>query len=745
MISLDAITVSYGGFTLLDNVSLHIGDRDRIGLVGKNGAGKSTMLKLIMELQSPTSGKITRTAGQRIGYLPQIMEHHRGRTVLEETMTVYDELDRLSRRMDEISQELADRSDYESDAYHRLMVELNEVNDQLVLAQSESPEESVERTLTGLGFKKSEFNRKTETFSQGWNMRIELAKILLRHPDVLLLDEPTNHLDIESIQWLEDYLKGSYTGSLVLISHDRRFLDNCTTRTVEVMLGHLYDYKVPYTQYVELRKERIAQQKAAYANQQRMIEKTEEFIEKFRYKPTKSNQVQSRVKQLERLERIEIDDEDLSTLTVKFPPAPRSGDVAFEVKDAVIGYPVPASALPSVIPGASSVIPGAPSVIPGLTGNLTSHGSSQMPEQVGHDDSKIILKGANLIVKRGEKVAFVGRNGEGKTTMMRVLMGELAPFAGEAKVGYNVDIGYYAQNQEDILDKKATVYDTLDRIAVGDIRTKLRDILAAFLFKGEDIDKKVAVLSGGERSRLAMAKLMLRAHNLLALDEPTNHMDIRSKDVLKQALQAYNGTIIVVSHDRDFLNGLVDKVYEFIDGRVKEHLGGVDDFLRHKKAESFREIEAKAPAGSQLNSPARSQNLSRVEASPLERTVPAAPGQRNSAESQPAQSDRHYPPQGANALAPLGSRLDTDRHSRLDRESQKIDYQAQKRQSREEKKAKNRQNLLEKQIAELEAKMADIEKVLAAPTPADDILELTRQYLELKRDLDAKMDEWASL
>ena len=637
MISLDAITVSYGGFTLLDGVSLHIGDRDRIGLVGKNGAGKSTMLKLIMELQSPTAGKITRTAGQRIGYLPQIMEHHRGRTVLEEVMTVYDELDRLNRRVDEISQELAERTDYESAAYHRLIVELNEVNDLLVLAQSEAPEESVERTLTGLGFKKSEFGRLTETFSQGWNMRIELAKILLRRPDVLLLDEPTNHLDIESIQWLEDYLKGSFTGSLVLISHDRRFLDNCTTRTVEVMLGHLYDYKVPYSQYVELRKERIAQQKAAYANQQRMIEKTEEFIEKFRYKPTKSNQVQSRVKQLEKIERIEIDEEDLSAIHVKFPPAPRSGDVAFEVKDAVIGYP-----------------------------------------------QKTVLNGANLIVKRGEKVAFVGRNGEGKTTMMRVLMGELEPFSGEAKVGYNVDIGYYAQNQEDILDKKATVYDTLDRIAVGDIRTKLRDILAAFLFRGEDIDKRVAVLSGGERSRLAMAKLMLKAHNLLALDEPTNHMDIRSKDILKQALQAYDGTIIVVSHDRDFLNGLVDKVYEFIDGRVKEHLGGVDDFLRRKKAESFRDIEMKAPA--------------RVGLVELPAGEPAKPS-----------------------------------------------YQQQKQQSKEEKRAKNRQNQLEKQIAELEAKMADIEKVLAAPTPDVDIMDLTRAYLELKRDLDAKMEEWASL
>ena len=663
MISLDAITVSYGGFTLLDEVSLHIGDRDRIGLVGKNGAGKSTMLKLIMELQSPTSGKITRTLDQRIGYLPQIMEHHRGRTVLEEVMTVYDELDRLNRRVDEISLELASRTDYESNAYHKLIVELNEVNDQLVLAQSEAPEESVEKTLLGLGFKKAEFGRKTETFSQGWNMRIELAKILLRHPDVLLLDEPTNHLDIESIQWLEDYLKGSFTGALVLISHDRRFLDNCTNRTVEVMLGHLYDYKVPYSQYVELRKERIAQQKAAYANQQRMIEKTEEFIEKFRYKPTKSNQVQSRVKQLERIERIEIDDEDLSAIHVKFPPAPRSGDVAFEVKDAVIGYP-----------------------------------------------QKTVLQGANLIVKRGEKVAFVGRNGEGKTTMMRVLMGELEPFSGEAKVGYNVDIGYYAQNQEDVLDKKATVYDTLDRIAVGDIRTKLRDILAAFLFKGDDIDKKVAVLSGGERSRLAMARLMLKAHNLLALDEPTNHMDIRSKDILKQALQAYDGTIIVVSHDRDFLNGLVDKVYEFIDGKVKEHLGGVDDFLRHKKAESFRDIEAKsAPAGA----PAR--------AGLVERQV-------LSGSSAPADPEKVLP-----------------RAGKPEQPRQKVDYQQQKQLSREEKRAKNRQNQLEKQIAELEAKMADIEKVLSAPAPDTDIMDLTRQYLELKRDLDARMDEWASL
>ena len=647
MISLDDITLSFGGYTLLDNISLHIGDRDRIGLVGKNGAGKSTMLKLIMGLQSPTSGHITKTSDQKIGYLPQIMEHAKDKSVIDEVMTVYADLHKLDERLDKVSAQLAERTDYESDEYRRLMVELNEISDRLTLAQSESPAESAERTLLGLGFKKSEFSRMTATFSQGWNMRIELAKILLRKPDVLLLDEPTNHLDIESIQWLEDYLQG-YGGAIVLISHDRRFLDNCTERTVEVMLGHLYDYKVPYSKFVGLRAERIAQQRAAYDNQQRMIEKTEEFIEKFRYKPTKSNQVQSRVKQLEKIQRIEIDDEDLETLCVKFPPAPRSGDVAFQVKDAVIGY------------------------------------SDCSPR-------KVILSGANLEIKRGEKVAFVGRNGEGKTTMMKILMGLLEPFEGEAKVGYNVDIGYYAQNQEDVLVKSDTVYDTLDKIAVGDIRMKLRDILAAFLFKGEDIDKKVAVLSGGERSRLAMAKLMLKAHNLLALDEPTNHMDIRSKEVLKQALASYDGTLIVVSHDRDFLSGLVDKIYEFGDGRVREHLGGVDDFLRRKKAESFRDIEAGVPA-------------------PKAQPQKAAAPEKAPAPEKPA-----------------------------------LSYNEQKAASREVKKARNRQNLLEKQIASLEEKMKEIEASLAAPAADTDIMELTRQYLDYKRDLDAKMDEWASL
>ena len=519
MISINSLTVAYGGFTLLDNISFHISENDKIGLVGKNGAGKSTILKLICGIQKPTSGKIEMPSDIRIGYLPQIMEHHKGKSVLDEAMTAFSEIFGMEAELDSIMTQLGERQDYDSDDYRKLIERMNDVNDRLAYSRSESPEVQAEKTLLGLGFKPEELSRPTETFSQGWNMRIELAKILLSKPDVLLLDEPTNHLDIESIEWLEDYLK-AYKGSLVLISHDRKFLDNITNRTVEIMLGHIHDYKVPYSKYQELRKERIAQQKAAYLNQQRMIEKTEDFIERFRYKPTKSNQVQSRIKQLDKLERIDVDLEDNSALSVKFPPAPRSGDVVFRAENLSLGY----------------------------------------PEKDG-TGYKVIFSGADIEVRRGEKVALVGRNGEGKTTLMRAITGELQPLAGEARVGYNVNIGYYAQNQEDILDKNDTVYGTLDKIAVGDIRTRLRDILAAFLFKGEDIDKKVAVLSGGERARLAMAKLMLKPYNLLALDEPTNHMDIRSKDILKQALKAYDGSLIVVSHDRDFLTGLADTLY----------------------------------------------------------------------------------------------------------------------------------------------------------------------------------------
>ena len=535
--------MAYGGFVLLNDINFHISESDKIGLVGKNGAGKSTILKLICGLQSPTNGKVAVPNDVKIGYLPQIMEHHRGRSVIDEAMMAFAEMFDLEAELEKITVELSEREDYESKEYQDLIVRMNEVNDRLAYTRSDNPQVMAEKTLIGLGFKYEELSRPTETFSQGWNMRIELAKILLSRPDVLLLDEPTNHLDIESIEWLEGYLK-DYKGSLVLISHDRKFLDNVTNRTVEIMVGRIHDYKVPYSKYLELRKERLAQQQAAYENQQRMIEKTEEFIERFRYKPTKSNQVQSRVKQLEKLERIEVDIEDRSTLAVKFPPAPRSGDIAYKAVDMRVGY-----------------------------------------------GTKVVFDDAQIEVRRGEKVALVGRNGEGKTTLMRVIMNELDPMAGESKVGHNVCIGYYAQNQEDILDKEDTVFGTLDRVAVGDIRLKLRDILGAFLFKGEDIDKKVAVLSGGERARLAMAKLILKPYNLLALDEPTNHMDIRSKDILKQALKAYDGTLIIVSHDRDFLDGLVSKVYEFGEGRVREHLGGVYDFLEKKRIENLNELE----------------------------------------------------------------------------------------------------------------------------------------------------------
>ena len=639
MISINNLTVAYGGFTLLNEVNFHISENDKIGLVGKNGAGKSTILKLICGLQSPTSGKVAVPGGVKIGYLPQIMEHHRGRSVIDEAMTAFADMFAEEAELERITLELAEREDYESQAYQDLIIRMNEINDRLSYSRSDNPQVQAEKTLVGLGFKYEELSRPTETFSQGWNMRIELAKILLSKPDVLLLDEPTNHLDIESIEWLEGYLK-EYRGSLVLISHDRKFLDNVTNRTVEIMVGRIHDYKVPYSKYLELRKERLAQQQAAYENQQRMIEKTEEFIEKFRYKPTKSNQVQSRVKQLEKLERIEVDIEDRSALAVKFPPAPRSGDIAYKAVDMTVGY-----------------------------------------------GEKVVFSDAQIEVRRGEKVALVGRNGEGKTTLMRVIMNELDPMSGESKVGYNVNIGYYAQNQEDILDKEDTVFGTLDRIAVGDIRTKLRDILGAFLFKGEDIDKKVAVLSGGERARLAMAKLILKPYNLLALDEPTNHMDIRSKDILKQALKSYDGTLIIVSHDRDFLDGLVDKLYEFRDGKVKEHLGGVQDFLERRKLESLNELE------------------------------------------------RHYKPVAEEKPAEVIQK----------KEEAKQEYQAKKYISKEERKIRSRISFLEKGISEIEGKMADIESVLSNPGPDDDVIELTRTYLENKRELDFKMEEWEKL
>ena len=643
MISINSISVVYGSYTLLDNINFHISENDKIGLVGKNGAGKSTIMKMICGMQNPTSGHIDKPNHLDVGYLPQIMEHHRGRTVMEETMTAFSAMTALENELESIGNELASRDDYESEEYMSLISRMNDINDRLAVEHSEPPRVQAEKTLLGLGFRDADFDRPTETFSQGWNMRIELAKILLSRPDVLLLDEPTNHLDIESIEWLEEYVK-NYRGSILLVSHDRRFLDTVTNRTIEIMAGHIHDYKVPYSQYLELRKDRIGQQMAAYENQQKMIEKTEDFINRFRYKPTKSNQVQSRIKALEKLERIEIDETDNSAMTVKFPPAPRSGDVVFKGTDLTVGYP-----------------------------------------------QKIVFRDAEIEIRRGEKVALVGRNGEGKTTLMRVIMRELYPVSGEARIGHNVSIGYFAQNQEDILDKNLTVMETLESVASGDIRTRLRDILAAFLFKGEDIDKKVSILSGGERARLGMAKLMLQSYNLLALDEPTNHMDIKSKDILKQALRQFDGTLVIVSHDRDFLDGLVDKLYEFRDGKVKEHLGGIADFLEERKIENLQELERRF------------------------HTVQERPERKGEPAIQQEMSEGRK------------------------------EYQAKKAISKEERKIRNRIAFLEKEIAKLEEDMKRIETILASPGENDDIMELTRQYLEDKRDIDAKTEEWAGL
>ena len=545
MISLDNLTISYGGWTLFDGISFMINPKDRIGLVGKNGAGKTTLLRVITGEQQPTEGAVTINGECTIGYLPQQMRVADTTSLVAETAKAFDEVLRIEAEIERLTSEIGSRTDYESEEYADLIHRLNDYNDRYHILGGDTREADIERTLLGLGFKRTDFERPTREFSGGWRMRIELAKLLLRRPSIFLLDEPTNHLDIESIQWLEEYLK-NYNGAVLLISHDRAFLDNVTTRTVEISLGKAYDYKVPYSKYVVLRAERRAQQMAAYENQQRLIEKTEEFIEKFRYKPTKSNQVQSRIKQLEKLDRIEVDEEDLSRLNIKFPPAPRTGQIVAEVKGVGKAF-----------------------------------------------DTKRIFSNAEFTIERGQKIALVGRNGEGKTTFARMLIGELEATEGEIKLGANVNSGYYAQNPDDLMDGEFTVFDTLDRVAVGDIRTRLRDILGAFLFRGEDIDKKVKVLSGGERSRLAMARLMLEPYNLLILDEPTNHMDMRSKDILKDALQKFDGTVVVVSHDREFLDGLVDRIYEFRDGGVREYLGDIWYFLEKRKVESLQEIERK--------------------------------------------------------------------------------------------------------------------------------------------------------
>ena len=558
MISIDNLSVSFGGWSLFDQISFLINPKDRIGLVGRNGAGKTTILKLIAGLQQPTSGAVTKNADCTIGYLPQQMQVADTTTLLEETAKAFEEVLAIEAEIELLTNQIATRTDYESEEYEKLLHRLNDANDRYLILGGDTRDADIEKTLLGLGFRRDEFNKPTSTFSGGWRMRIELAKLLLRRPSIFLLDEPTNHLDIESIQWLEEYLK-NYNGAVLLISHDRAFLDNVTTRTIELSLGKIYDYKVPYSQFVTLRAERRAQQLAAYQNQQRLIEKSEEFIEKFRYKPTKSNQVQSRIKQLDKLERIEVEEEDLATLNIKFPPAPRSGQIVADIKEVGMSF-----------------------------------------------GTHRVFSGAEFTIHKGDKIALVGRNGEGKTTFARMLVGELAQTEGEIKIGANVSIGYYAQNQDDLMNGEFTVYDTLDRVAVGDIRTRLRDILGAFLFRGEDIDKKVKVLSGGERSRLAMARMMLEPHNLLILDEPTNHMDMRSKDILKTALQKFDGTVVVVSHDREFLDGIVDKVYEFRDGGVREYLGGIYYFLEKRKLENLHEIERK-------NQPAPTKGVAKQE------------------------------------------------------------------------------------------------------------------------------------
>lgn len=544
MVSVEQLSVEFGGSPLFDEISFLVNQRDRIALAGKNGAGKTTLLRIFAGLQQPTRGRITIPKDISIGYLPQQMKHTDGTTVIEEADKAFSHITSLEKEIEQLNTQIADRTDYDSEDYHRLIDKVTHAAEYLQMMGSGNFRGEVEKTLLGLGFRRTDFNRQCSEFSGGWRMRIELAKILLQQPDILLLDEPTNHLDIESIQWLENFLL-SCGSTIILVSHDKAFMDAVTTRTIEISLGKIYDYNVNYSKYLILRKERREQQIRAYENQQKMIQDTEDFIERFRYKATKAVQVQSRIKQLDKIERIEIDEEDNSRLNLKFPPAPHSGIIPLETEHLSKAY-----------------------------------------------GDNLILDNINLIINRGEKVAFVGRNGEGKTTLVKCIMNQIE-YAGKLKIGHGVKIGYFAQNQAELLDENLTVFQTIDYAAVGDVRTKIRDILGAFMFGGEASEKKVKVLSGGERSRLAIIKLLLEPVNFLILDEPTNHLDIRSKEVLKEAIKAFNGTAVIVSHDREFLDGLVNKVYEFGNKKVREHLGGIFDFLETKKIESLRELEIK--------------------------------------------------------------------------------------------------------------------------------------------------------
>lgn len=644
-ISINSLKVEFSAKCLFDNISYIINNKDRIALVGKNGAGKSTMLKIIAGLQQPTSGSVTVPKDTTIGYLPQHMTINDTSSVVDEVRTAFSHIKEMHQRLDEMTAELAERTDYESEAYQALIERMTNLTDRLAMEESENCEAEMEKTLIGLGFRREDFDRPTAEFSGGWRMRIELAKLLLRRPDVLLLDEPTNHLDIESIQWLENFLV-TKAGAVVLVSHDRAFIDNVTNRTIEISLGKIYDYAVNYSKYVSLRAERLEQQMRAYQNQQKMIKETEDFIERFRYKATKSVQVQSRIKQLAKIERIEVDEVDTSHLNLKFPPAPRSGDYPLIVDDLGKAY-----------------------------------GDHQ------------VFDHATFTIKRGEKVAFVGKNGEGKSTLVKCIMDEI-PYTGTLKVGHNVKIGYFAQNQAQLLDGELTVFDTIDRVAVGDIRTKMRDILGAFMFGGEASDKKVKVLSGGEKTRLAMIKLLLEPVNLLILDEPTNHLDMKTKDILKNAIKEFDGTVIVVSHDREFLDGLVEKVYEFGGGEVKECLGGIYEFLEKKKLASLAELE-------------RTQKPEK----------PAQPKAKDNI--QPKQM-----PQQASATQAS---------------SRKISYAEQKERDKVLKRARKKVEEAEAEVSRLEGVVAAIEAELATGSSDPDIYE---RHATIMKQLENAMSMW---
>ena len=669
MISLDNLTVSYGGWTLFDNISFLINPKDRIGLVGKNGAGKTTLLRIITGEQQPTSGAVTLNGDCTIGYLPQTMRVADTTTLVEETAKAFEEVLRLEAEIDALTREIAERTDYESAAYEQLLHRLNDAQDHYHILGGETRDADIEKTLLGLGFKRSDFGRATSEFSGGWRMRIELAKLLLRRPSIFLLDEPTNHLDIESIQWLEEYLRG-YNGAVFIISHDRGVSGQCDQPHGGAVAREDLRLQGLYSKYVVLRAERRARGFIAYENQQRMIEKTEEFIEKFRYKPTKSNQVQSRIKQLERLERLEVEEEDLATLNIKFPPAPRSGQIVAEIRDAGMSF-----------------------------------------------GEKHVFSGANFTIGKGDRIALVGRNGEGKTTLARMLVGQLTPTEGSVRLGANVNIGYYAQNQDDLMDGEFTVYDTLDRVAVGDIRTRLRDILGAFLFRGEDIDKKVKVLSGGERARLAMARMMLEPRNLLVLDEPTNHMDMRSKDILKNAIMKYDGTVVVVSHDREFLDGMVEKVYEFRDGGVKEYLGGIYYFLEKRKIESLREIERRDPSPKGVAAKGAAGNDSGAGSA----AGRGAAGTKAAAKSGPVKSSAAEEPAKAVSAG-------------------KASYEQRKEQEKLLRKLRRNVETIEAELADIEKRIAEYDARFAAATAYDEAD--YKAYNELKTRYDRQMHEW---